>query len=129
MASSSNNIKIIVERSEMENVYNLVQKHEAAIDRLRNQLNDISEKMDASQHAPLPLCIACSNPIEHIAGVGYAYEMESAIFEGIKRKYLVCIWCKETIMWNEIREKFLEDAKLSNFQLFADSLADDDDDE
>lgn len=126
---TSANVKIIYDRSEMENVYNAVQKHEVAIDRLRNQLNEISERMDSSQSTPMPLCIACGNSIEHIAGVGYAYDMESSIFEGVKRKYLVCIWCKETIMWNEIREKFLVDTKLPNFQLFADSADDDEDDE
>ena len=106
--------------AQISKAYDEVQVRESQIEDLRHRMNEL-----CSDDLDFPPCLACGSSIEDKEAVGTVYHLESQIFKDESRDYLVCVWCKETILWNEIREEFLKHTKLPNFDLFG---GDDDND-
>ena len=109
---------------EHEDAYKEAAAHEMAIEKLRRRLDLISLSNDDNKDhnnnsIVFPRCLACSTPIESPEGVGNVYRLDSDIFQ-TQRTYLLCVWCKETVLWNEMRTQFLTKIKLKSFDLFTD---------
>lgn len=114
-----------IEYEEIADAYNEVAARELEIDGLRDRMDQLATTNDEDTKFVYPRCLACGSTIEDKEAVGMAYCLKSQIFTEESRNYLVCVWCKETILWNEIRTQFLKDVQLDNFDLFNDDMNDD----